>query len=83
MLCRFYESEDEIHRLFRSINGVILPVSGHQKNCLLLLLDLEACFRAHTGCQAIPIPCNLVQQRLQHLKLRSFYMLNLQLCRIS
>lgn len=26
--CRFYESEDEIHRLFRSINGVILPVSA-------------------------------------------------------
>ena len=81
MLCRFYESEDEIHRLFRSINGVILPVSGHHNMCVLLLLDREAC--AYTGCQATPIPCNLVQRRLQQLKLRSVSVLNLQLCRIS
>ena len=26
--CRFYESEDELKRLFQSVNGLLLPVSA-------------------------------------------------------
>ena len=28
MLCRFYATDAELKRLFKSINGIIFPVSG-------------------------------------------------------
>ncbi len=47
LLCRFYESEDEIHRLFRSINGVILPVGAvlcKSLVCTILIIPPHFCY---------------------------------------